>query len=312
MEQVCNATFLYFPSSTIVNATQFIQQHSIKVLANLADCLKEKPDAAIIANATPGHIPIAELLVEHQIPFLIEKPVSNSSYGLKKLCEQIKKKRLPVLVGFQLRHHPTYKLLVNQLRCGTIGKPLSLYGYVGQYLPDWRPDSDYRHTVSASKFLGGGVLTDLCHEIDIAMDLLGPVDSVFANLCRISDLEINTEDTANLTVVYKNNCHANIHLNYLDREYTWYTRIVGTKGTLLWDYAKGFLQLNLAGQNQPKIFVDPTGLTRDSIFEAQAKHWLDVIAGKEAPLVSFDQGCEVTKLILAARQSSTTSAVTHI
>ena len=37
---------------------------------------------------------------------------------------------------------------------------------VGQYLPDWRPGTDYKSGVSAQKDLGGGALLELSHELD--------------------------------------------------------------------------------------------------------------------------------------------------
>ena len=41
------------------------------------------------------------------------------------------------------------------LKKNIIGKILSIRSEVGQYLPSWRPDSDYKNSVSAKKKLGG-------------------------------------------------------------------------------------------------------------------------------------------------------------
>lgn len=304
MKKICDAEFIYLPSTRSRGLAEFIQRNQIKVVGSLNACLKEKPDAAIISNASSGHIRIAKELVDHQIPFLIEKPVAVSFNGLEGLNRKIEDSKLPVLVGFQLRHHPLYKVLREKLRSGIIGAPLTFSGHVGQYLPDWRPSSDYRKTVSASARLGGGVLSDLCHEIDLAIDLLGPVKSVYGALARISNLEIDTEDVANLFFVHKSSSQTVIHLNYLDRESTWHTRIVGTKGTINWDYGKGVLQVFLPGRIAPQLYYDPPDYTRDELFESQARHWLSVMAGNEPPMSSFSHGCEITRLIVAAKMSS--------
>ena len=304
MEKVINARFIYFPSEMPVREADFIQKHGIDVFQTLDECVRQHPDFAIIANATPGHISIAKVLVENNIPFMIEKPVAISLVDLDELCEKINKQRLQVLVGFQLRHHPTFNLLQEIVDSGQIGTPLLFHGYVGQYLPDWRPQKDYRETVSASKSLGGGVLADICHEFDIAVTLLGPVSTISADLDRLSDLAIDTEDIANLSLVHKNRCHTNIHLNYLDRKYTWQSRLVGSEGTILWDYTKGFLELTLSGQKNTKVIYDPPDFSRKQLFEKQAKHWLAVLSGTEQSLVSFEDGCEITKLIVAANASS--------
>ena len=48
--------------------------------------------------------------------------------------------------------------------------------------------------------LGGGILLDAIHELDYLLWLLGPVASVSAELDRVSDLEIDVEDTALLSL----------------------------------------------------------------------------------------------------------------
>jgi hypothetical protein len=304
MEKVINAQFIYFPSEAPAREVDFIQKHRICVFQTLDECVRQRPDFAIIANATPGHISIAKVMVENHIPFIIEKPVAISLTNLDDLCEKIDQQQLQVLVGFQLRHHPTFNLLQKIVDSGQIGTPLLFHGYVGQYLPNWRPQKDYKKTVSASKSLGGGVLADICHEFDIAVALLGPVSTISADLDRLSDLAIDTEDIANLSLVHSNRCHTNIHLNYLDRKFTWQTRLVGSEGTILWDYTKGFLELTLSGQESTEIIYDPPDFSREQLFERQAKHWLDVLSGVETSLVSFEDGCEITKLIVAADESS--------
>ena len=142
-------------------APGFDDKFGIKTVNNLNQAVAEKPDFAIISNPTHLHVDTALDLARASIPFLIEKPVSDRLEGLDSLKKTILEKNLPVMVGFQLRHHPGYKQFVRLISSGEIGRPLSLQGYVGQYLPDWRPDDDYRESYSAKKELGGGVILDL-------------------------------------------------------------------------------------------------------------------------------------------------------
>ena len=44
---------------------------------------------------------------------------------------------------------------------------------VGHDLKKWRPDINYKDSVSAKKSLGGGALRELSHEIDLATHLFG-------------------------------------------------------------------------------------------------------------------------------------------
>ena len=81
--------------------------------------------------------------------------------------------------------------LIRRLRCE-----------IGQYLPLWRPGSDYRLGVSANRALGGGVLLELSHELDYLRWIFGDVDWVQASLERQSALEIDVEDTAHLLLSF--------------------------------------------------------------------------------------------------------------
>jgi len=68
-----------------------------------------------------------------------------------------------VFVAYNLRFHPVIQKLHEFVK----GKEVySIQAYVGQYLPDWRPGTDYSKCYSASKAQGGGVLRDLSHELD--------------------------------------------------------------------------------------------------------------------------------------------------
>ena len=108
------------------------------------------------------------------MPFLLEKPVSCSEQGLDELAALVRQKGLPALVGFQLRYHPGFLRAKAWLGEGRIGRALGLSARVGQYLPDWRPDQDYRESYSAKPGLGGGVIFDLTHELDLASAFIGP------------------------------------------------------------------------------------------------------------------------------------------
>jgi predicted dehydrogenase len=77
-------------------------------------------------------------------------------------------------------------------------------GVVGQYLPSWRNNRDYKNTVSASRAKGGGVLRELSHEIDYLRWIFGDYVWVSARIGRLSNLDIDVEDTACLSLGLRN------------------------------------------------------------------------------------------------------------
>ena len=54
-----------------------------------------------------------------------------------------------------------------------VGQLVGASAWFGSWLPDWRPDVDYRETYSAQRSLGGGVLLDAIHELDLLVWLAG-------------------------------------------------------------------------------------------------------------------------------------------
>jgi predicted dehydrogenase len=276
---------------------------SYKYVVSIEEALVEKPDFAIIATPTNFHIETALVLAEAGVPFLIEKPVSDTDQNLQKLLDLVNEKNLPTMVGFQLRHHPNFQKLQQLIKNGKIGKPLSLNGFVGHYLPDWRPDSNYRETSSARKELGGGVILDLCHQIDLAVALLGPAIKLSCFYGRFSNLEIGTEDLADITMLHKGGCQSHIHLDYLERRYNWTNRVVGEEGSAVWDYGEGFLEY-YSSSGTSQIWQDPVDFERDTLFRSQLAEWLGVLKGNRTPSVSLEDGIQITNIVIQAKNSS--------
>ena len=73
---------------------------------------------------------------------LIEKPISNDLDNIKSF-DFIKDN---IFVGYNLRYHPCINFIKDLLTQEII---LSTNIYVGQYLPDWRPNRAYKTTYSS-------------------------------------------------------------------------------------------------------------------------------------------------------------------
>ena len=78
------------------------------VETNIDEALeKHRPDAVIIANPTSLHLDVAIPAAQAGCHILLEKPVSDSLERLDLLQTAAEKSGSKILVGFQLRHHPT-------------------------------------------------------------------------------------------------------------------------------------------------------------------------------------------------------------
>lgn len=127
-------------------------------------------DGVVVASPTSEHLSQATSVVDAAVPALVEKPLAMTADEAAALAPAGDR----ITVGFNLRFHEPVRSLVELVRTGAIGQPLSGRLWFGSWLPDWRPATDYRNSYSARADLGGGVLLDAIHELDLCVWLFGP------------------------------------------------------------------------------------------------------------------------------------------
>lgn len=280
------------------------KQYGINIFDSIKDAINSSQDAVVIANRTDQHIPVALTAAKKGLHLFIEKPLSHNLKGIGKLKSIAKSKNLVVEVGCMMRFNPNLRLIRQLLVDGAAGIPYFARVCLGQYLPDWRPEQDYRQSYSAKVKYGGGVLFDLIHELDYLYWWFGPVSDVSAFLDHISDLEIETEDIAQILLRFKNGFVAQVQLDYLSPFYRRTCEIVGSKGIIIWDYNAGEVILKIRGKSEPEIFTQPATFNRNAMFLDHMKHFLNIIQNGGEPAIGIDDGIKVLRTALAARKSS--------
>lgn len=166
-------------------------------------------DYFIIASETYKHYNQLVYL-EHKVKdkiILVEKPLF-----INKNDTIIKNNK--VYVGYNLRFHPILQEIKNIKNNIQV---LYVNIITGQYLPDWRPDRDYRDTYSASKKKGGGVLFDLSHEIDYVQWLFGYIKKFTSLNMKISNLDIDSNDLFTAIGTTENKILINVTLDYISK-----------------------------------------------------------------------------------------------
>lgn len=273
--------------------------NAVVYFSDLDEALSQRPDVAIIANPTHLHVPTALSVAKAGIPFFLEKPLSHSLDGLDSLLEQVRRKRLLTLIGFNMRFHPTLLTAERLMSEGRIGRVLYVRAEVGQYLPDWRPGQDYRRGYGARKESGGGVVLDLIHEMDYTTWLAGPLTSLTCVVAKVSDLEIETEDVAELTMHFASGALGSIHLDYIQRVPHRACRIVGDAGTITCDLLACEARLFDTRRGEWELFSEPS-FQRNDMYLAEMRHLLECLGGREKPRVDLESAMGVHSMTLAA------------
>lgn len=272
------------------------------VVYSLDDAIAHKPDVAFICGPTAMHADVGSALADAGAHLFVEKPFAADVAGGQMLVKAAQRTRRAVVVGYNLRFLPSLRALRSELSSGSIGRVMTLRAEVGQYLPDWRPGADYRQTNSARAEFGGGVELELSHEIDYVRWLLGEVKSVSATLERLSDLQIEVDDTAELLLCFASGSVASVHMDMAQRTTTRTCRIAGTQGTLTWDGIAGVVRRYLPEGGWQTIHVGDAD--RNAMYVDEVRHVFACARGEAQPLIDAHDGLRVVEIAQAARRSS--------
>lgn len=247
---------------------------------DLDNAIKQRPDAALICNLPPDHLKIAVKLTNENIPFLLEKPISNSEYGMERLIEMVEEKGLPVLVGYQMRFHPLIKKVPQFIYEN--GNPLAVEARIESYLPRYHSYESYEGMYESHSELGGGVLLSLSHEFDYIYKLFGIPKRVFCMGGHLSWLKVNSEDVADTLLDYGFPIH--VHQDFTSAQSHRSLRINSPNETL-------YLDLMLKGDEWNKLFI------------AEIAHFIQCVNRTAQPICTLRDGLNVLKIALAAKES---------
>lgn len=245
-----------------------------------------QPDYVVIASETCRHA--EDLAAVHSSQFkgnlLVEKPLLNNleTVAPGKLSE--------IYVAYNLRFHPLVSRLRELLEHESI---VSVQAHVGQHLPLWRPERDYRTVYSASKQAGGGVLRDLSHELDLLNWLLGGWRQMAALGGHYSSLEITSDDTFSILMTTARCPVVSLQLNYLDRVGRREMLINTDNHTFELNFTTG--QLFIDGQMESHL------VERDFTYCEMHRA---LLGGNIETACSFEEGLDVVKMIAAAERAA--------
>lgn len=262
-------------------------------------CQNHRFSHGFICSPTASHYNDLKDFVKYEIPNIyLEKPVNHQLADFS-FVDSYLESGGNIAVGYDLHFDPGLMKVRELILSGAIGQILSANAFVGQYLPDWRPHEDHRKGMSASKEKGGGVMLDLVHEFDYLCWLLGEPEMVAAFYQHNPELEIETEDVADVLLRFNRNISATIHLDYHQRQLIRNCVITGTRGTITWDLAlRKVFWLNASKENNE---FDFSTFDRNDRFVEIVKSFMN--GRGDERLCSFSQGVKSLRLVLAAKLS---------
>ena len=281
-------------NSDIYALRSSMNAEKIEGITNLFD-LKDntiKFDFAIISNPTQLHYKFIEELSSHNLNLFIEKPPVHSLEEIDSLIDKVNKQGIKTYVACNLRFHPCIAYLKDILNKKLEKRINEVNIYCGSFLPDWRPNKDFRKIYSVNPEMGGGVHLDLFHEIDYAHWLFGTPIKVHCLKRNVSTIDIKAVDYANYILEYKN-FTANIVLNYYRRDAKRSLEIVFDDETWTIDLIKNNI---ITSTNE--IIFNASDFSILETYESQMKYFINCLKTNKKQMNNFIESIEILKICL--------------
>ncbi len=278
----------------------------------LDEGLDRKPDMVAIATPSSMHVEQATAAAQRGCHLFIEKPLCADTDGLEELAQIIGKRKLTSLVGCNMRFHPGPAQVKRLIDDGAVGRLRYLRLHTGSYLPGWRPWQDYRRSYSANRSMGGGVLLDCIHEIDLTRWYAGEFASVFCEAGTIGSLEIDTEDYAAMVFRHVDGTRSETHLDYISRTYERGCSVHGDEGTITWDFNTAQVRWYDAASEDWTVFDQPEDYDANTMYIDEMRHFIDCIDSGEPTTLPVDDAARLMKGVFAAQKSAAEGRIMEI
>lgn len=258
-------------------------------------------DAVVIATPVHTHFHFAKEALRFNKHVFVEKPLTQNSNQAEELYAIAKGKNLVLMVGHVFLYTASVRKMREIIDSGVIGNV--------QHIKSQRLDFGLiRNDVN--------VLWDLApHDISIVQYLLEGAEIKAVNAIASKNV-LNIEDTASLTLTFKNGINAFIQCSWLNPEKVREVVVVGTKGMVVYDemeqndkvkvYTKSVSNELINGEvsftyHQGSLSIPDLDKTEALLVELS--HFVYCINSNIEPNSGGRAGIEVVKVLEAADES---------
>lgn len=284
-------------------------------------------DAVVIASPQATHRAIAEAAFALGKPVFCEKPLGASLEDAAALCDAAEASGVVNMIGFNYVRTPATQFARRLIAEGAIG---DVTWFRGEHTEDFYADPDAPATWRTDGE-ANGTLGDLApHMINAAQALLGPVESVMADIEIVHEnrggTPVTNDDQAHMLCRFSGGAMGHMFFSRIatGRKMGYIYEVNGTRGAIrfnqedqnsLWLYKsegpeaeRGFRQI-LIGPAHPDYLAFCQGPGHGTGYQDQiiieARDFLEAIADGANRWPSFAAGLDVARVLDAARKSHT-------
>ena len=243
--------------------------------------IADKVDAVSIVVPTISHFEVASFFIDKGIHCLLEKPITQDVDEAKRLIDISKEKNIVLQVGHIERFNPAVKVLSEKVQC-----PLFIEAH---RLSEFKP-----------RAIDVDVILDLMiHDIDIVLNL---VKEEVTNVLAVGVPVLTPHvDIANVRLVFKNGCTANLTASRISRYPMRRIRVFQPGCFIGVDcLKKNALILAKTGNDISKDSISAQNITlnnTDMLFE-EIKAFVNSIKNNTKPVVTAEDGKNALELAI--------------
>jgi predicted dehydrogenase len=261
----------------------------------------ESADAVVVASPSLLHADQAAAALDRGRHVLVEKPLAVTVADAERVIAAAERTRVICGVAMNLRFHPGVLELKRLVDEGAVGDVRFVQASFGYDLRRWHPESDYRVGYSARAELGGGIVLDAIHELDYLIWFFGPVETVIAEVDRVSDLEIDVEDIAVAVLRFASGAVGVVDLNFFEPTYRRGCTVVGSHAVARWDWRQETVTLSWHGSDH-EVYDVSCDLAQT--YRAELVDFVRSIEVAREPTASAGAGLAAVRLADAIKRSA--------
>ena len=226
----------------------------------------------VIATATNVRLELVQTCAALNIPFYVEKPLHWTAAGVAEIYTTAGDLAQRSMLGFMARYHPVVRALAGQNLSDVYGFTFEIGHDVRQWRQNWSFPNSY-----AAKPDGGGVLLDLCHELDMAHAIFP--DLKIDAVSSVGHTDFDGVDFASRIAVSGNGVNGTVAMDYLSPVSVRRSELNGTRAARSLDLLAATLTTD---DGAPQIETFP--YDRNDMFRAITTDWLALINDPATPL----------------------------
>lgn len=310
IKELENGELIAMCSSNPERARSAASKFRIKTYSDISDFLKHPGlDIVCVCTASGQHFEPTIQAAEAGKHVIVEKPIEINLDRADKMIQTCLENGVKLGVIFQNRFNEDYLLLKKWVKEGLLGDLLMGNAYINWFRsPTYYSDSPWKGTVSGDG--GGAFINQGIHTIDLLLDIMGEVSSVFAQV-KTALYPIEGEDIGAAVLNFRSGALGNITASTaLYPGYPEKLEVYGKNGSVILEAGKithqnilGFEYSGPKKNSEGSGFSDPMAIGHQ-LHLKQFRDFLEAVNNDREPLINGQEARKSLELILGIYTSS--------